>query len=239
MILKIGTAPFHFWFPSVSEGIPWINNFILITWQKLAPIIISSYCINLNLLVIISLLCLMFGRLGGLNQTSLRKLIAFSSISHIGWILVRMIFNETIWLIYFRIYVILVFNIIYFFNYFKIYYLNQLFFFFNFNNFLKILFFLLFYRLGGLPPFLGFYPKWIIIQILIFNKFYFLLLIFLFFTLLTLFFYIRVTYSIVLINSKNKKLIFKSLILKTNFILFFWTSFLRNFRFLLINLLFF
>ena len=38
LLLKRGTAPFHFWFPNVIEGLSWINSLILITWQKIAPL---------------------------------------------------------------------------------------------------------------------------------------------------------------------------------------------------------
>ena len=104
LMLKIGVAPFHFWFPNVIENISWLNNLILITWQKFAPLIIISYLVNLNILFIIFVIISTFiGAIGGLNQTSLRKLIAFSSINHMGWMIGGIIFNENLWLIYFLI----------------------------------------------------------------------------------------------------------------------------------------
>jgi NADH:ubiquinone oxidoreductase subunit 2 (subunit N) len=54
--------------------------------------------------------------------------------------------------------------------------------------------------LGGLPPLLGFFPKWVTIELLI-NINYFILIFFLInFTLITLYFYIRISYSSLLIN---------------------------------------
>jgi NADH-ubiquinone oxidoreductase chain 2 len=67
------------------------------------------------------------------------------------------------------------------------------------NLILNILIFISLLSLGGLPPFLGFFPKWLIIELLILNKIFFNILILLFFTLITLFFYLRISYNSFLI----------------------------------------
>lgn len=200
IILKRGAAPFHFWFPRVIEGLNWNSNFLLITWQKIAPIIILSYSLRFNLIVIIILLSIIFGSLGGINQTSLRKLLAFSSINHLGWILAGIINNETIWLTYFIFYRFLNFRIVYLFNSYKLFNINQTFKIFLSNKFSRISLFLLLISLGGLPPFLGFFPKWLIIELLVKNNLFFLLTIILFLTLITLYFYLRIAYAALLIN---------------------------------------
>jgi len=197
--LKSGIAPFHFWFPGVIEGLSWINSLLLITWQKIAPLLLISYLIINNIIIIITL-SIMVGSLGGLNQTSIRKIIAFSSISHLGWILRSIIINENLWILYFILYRYLSLVLVYFFNLFKIFQLNQLFnLFFNFkiNKFLWIINFL---SLGGLPPFLGFFPKWLIIQYLIMNNYLFITILMVIITLITLYFYIRISYSAFIIN---------------------------------------
>jgi len=175
------------------------------TWQKIAPLIIISYCINfffINLLIFFSII---FGRLGGLNQRSLRKLIAFSSINHLGWIISRILFNETIWFLYFLFYCFLSLTIVFIFNNFKLLNITQTFKIFNSNFFIKIFIFLSLLSLGGLPPFLGFFPKWLIIEIIISKIIYLILLIILILTLITLFFYIRICYSSFLINHLSIK----------------------------------
>ena len=43
ILIKIGAAPFHFWYLEVAEGLRWIRLLILITWQKIAPIILIIY----------------------------------------------------------------------------------------------------------------------------------------------------------------------------------------------------
>lgn len=201
LILKIGAAPFHLWFPNVIENISWNNSLILITWQKIAPIIILSYLINLNIILIIfTLISTLIGAIGGLNQISLRKLIAFSSINHIGWIIMTILFNENLWLIYFLIYSFLNFSIIYLFKNFQIFYLNQIYSIFINSYFLKFRILISTLSLGGLPPFLGFLPKWFVIQSLIFIKINFINFFIICIRLITLFYYLKIRFSAFILN---------------------------------------
>lgn len=71
---------------------------------------------------------------------------------------------------------------------------------FNSNKFINISIFVLLLSLGGLPPFLGFIPKWIIIELLIKRNNFVILVFILFITLITLYFYLRLTYSALLLN---------------------------------------
>nr|YP_010397603.1 NADH dehydrogenase subunit 2 [Pagastia lanceolata]UQJ73694.1 NADH dehydrogenase subunit 2 [Pagastia lanceolata] len=200
LLLKSGAAPFHFWFPSVMEGLSWNNSLILMTWQKIAPMILLSYCLNLNFFIIIVISCILIGSLGGLNQTSLRKLMAFSSINHLGWMVAGMMNSENLWMTYFLFYSFLSFTIIFLFNNFKLFNINQMFGLFNSNSIVKFLMFLSLLSLGGLPPFMGFLPKWLIIESLINMNMFFLLTLMVTFTLITLFFYIRICYAAFLLN---------------------------------------
>lgn len=200
LLIKSGTAPFHFWFPNVIEGINWTNNLILITWQKIAPIIIISYFLFNNFFIFFILASVLIGSLGGLNQTSIRKIIAFSSINHLGWMLAAIIFNEYIWLFYFIIYFFLSFILILIFNIFKIFYLNQIFSLFIHSYILKFIFLISLLSLGGLPPFLGFLPKWLVIQSLINLNQYYIVIFIICISLVTLYFYLRICYTAFLLN---------------------------------------
>lgn len=238
MLIKSGAAPFHFWFPRVIEGLNWQRNLILITWQKITPLIITSYCLTFNLLLIVTILSIIFGCLGGLNQTSLRKLISFSSINHLGWIFIRINFNETFWFTYFLFYILLTTSIILIFNNFKIFNINQTFNLFNNNLFIKLLIFIPLLSLGGLPPFLGFFPKWIIIEIIIFIKLFLLLTFIVFLTLITLYFYLRIIYSALLINYLEINWKYNFFFIKNNYTLIFF-SFISLFGMIIINFIFY
>uniref|UniRef100_T1H788 NADH-ubiquinone oxidoreductase chain 2 n=1 Tax=Megaselia scalaris TaxID=36166 RepID=T1H788_MEGSC len=174
LILKRGIAPFHF-FPNVIEGLN-INSFILLT-QKIAPLILISYLIT-NYLFIPIILSIIVGSLGGLNQTSLRKIIAYSSINHLG--IGAAIITE-IRLNYFLFYSFLSITLIYFFNINKLFFINQI-----YSQLLKkLILFLNFLSLGGLPPFLGFFPKIVIQIISVINYFNYYIVIL---TLITLYY---------------------------------------------------
>nr|ASN65950.1 NADH dehydrogenase subunit 2 [Odontocheila batesii] len=200
LLMKMGAAPFHFWFPEIIEGMNWINSLILMTWQKIAPMMILSYSLkSSNFIMIIIIMCSIIGSLGGLNQTSLRKIMAFSSINHIGWMISSFMSNEMMWSIYFSIYTLISTTIILMLNSFNIFYLSQMFILMNKNILIKFSMLLNFLSLGGLPPFLGFLPKWMIIQQLS-NNYSLMILIMILATLITLFFYMRIAYTSIMIN---------------------------------------
>nr|QXG19035.1 NADH dehydrogenase subunit 2 [Drosophila algonquin] len=200
LLLKSGAAPFHFWFPNMMEGLTWMNALMLMTWQKIAPLMLISYLDIKNLLLISVIMSVIIGAIGGLNQTSLRKLMAFSSINHLGWMLMSLMISESIWLIYFLFYSFLSFILTFMFNIFKLFHLNQLFSWFVNSKVLKFTLFMNFLSLGGLPPFLGFLPKWLVIQQLTFCNQYFTLTVMMMSTLITLFFYLRICYSAFMLN---------------------------------------
>lgn len=169
----------------------------------------------MKFLYIIIIINVIIGAIGGLNQTSLRKIIAFSSINNLGWIIFSIIIRENLWIFYFFIYSFLIRIIFFLFYILNIFFINQLF----INNIkfiIKINLLINFLSLGGLPPFIGFLPKWIIINFLIINKFYLLTFIIVIRRLITIFFYIRIIYSSFLFNYFKIK--WFKIYLKNNFI---------------------
>nr|YP_009349896.1 NADH dehydrogenase subunit 2 [Pseudorhynchus acuminatus]AQM40070.1 NADH dehydrogenase subunit 2 [Pseudorhynchus acuminatus] len=213
LLLKMGAAPFHFWFPGTMEGLNWWNCFILMTWQKIAPLILLSYTIQLNMFFTsIMILCTIIGSLGGLNQTSLRKLMAYSSINHLGWMIAALMMGENLWMFYFMMYTFLSASIVFLFNCFNVYHMNQNFLLMNQNPLIKFFLFSSLLSLGGLPPFLGFLPKWIIIQAMSDSMNFLTIIIMVMTALITLFFYLRITFSALLLvyaeTKWNKNLTF-------------------------------
>lgn len=221
------------------EGLTWINALILITWQKIAPLILITYLNIKYLLLIRVILSVIIGAIGGLNQTSLRKLIAFSSINHLGWILRSLIIRESVWFIYFFFYSFLSFVLTFIFNIFKLFHLNQLFSWFVNRKILKFTLFINFLSLGGLPPFLGFLPKWLVIQQLTLCNQYFLLLIIIISTLITLFFYLRICYSAFIINYFENNWIIKINIISSNTNIYLIITFFSIFGLFIISLFYF
>nr|AND95994.1 NADH deshydrogenase subunit 2 [Onthophagus tricornis] len=206
LFIKMGAAPFHFWFPEIMEGLSWMNSFIMLTWQKIAPLILLTYpnFKSFNYMILIIIFCSVISGIMGMNQTNIRKILAFSSINHLSWMISSMLFFETIWMFYFLTYMIITFNIIMILKKLNVFHLNQLFS--TLNNFPMIKFFfnLNFMSLGGLPPFLGFMPKWLTIQMMVKMNMLFISLLIIVMTLITLFFYMRIVTLSMIILTNNK-----------------------------------
>nr|YP_009937424.1 NADH dehydrogenase subunit 2 [Trigonopterus kotamobagensis]QNT26934.1 NADH dehydrogenase subunit 2 [Trigonopterus kotamobagensis] len=204
LILKMGASPLHFWLPEVVSGLNWSLVFTILTWQKIAPMILLSYCLTTPpFMAFFIILSSLSSGISGLNQVCLRKIMAFSSINHMSWMLATLLESLNLWLFYFLIYTAMNMNITLMFHKFSLFYINQLNKLTPLNKMLKFFFMLNFLSLGGLPPFIGFFPKWLTINFLINSSFSVLSLILVTLTLLTLFFYTRLTLSIFTLNSSE------------------------------------
>nr|ACJ69408.1 NADH dehydrogenase subunit 2 [Aphelocheirus ellipsoideus] len=205
MMIKMGAAPFHFWLPEIMEKMNWINCMILMTWQKIAPMTVLSYMSQDNKwLLTAAMMGTIIGAIGGINQTSTRKIMAYSSIAHLGWMLACMTMENEMWMYYLMIYSFITVMISIIFNMKSIFYMNQMTF--SSKNMMEnITYLILFLSLGGLPPFLGFLPKWIVIQSLMHNQMYLTLTVLVMTTLITLFYYLRMSSTLMMLNSTTNK----------------------------------
>lgn len=190
LITKLGIAPFHFWFPEVLEGIRWVNSLLLLTWQKISPLTILSMIFHSKRLIFLAITSAIVGAISGFNQTSIRKILAFSSISHLGWITRIIYVNSNLWILYFTIYCLTRFILCFSFWLFNLNFFSQLSLIQNLNE--KIIICINILSLGGLPPLLGFLPKWVAI-ITLKNRFP-ILTILIISRLITLYFYTRLCF---------------------------------------------
>nr|YP_009347388.1 NADH dehydrogenase subunit 2 [Aporia hippia]APU93496.1 NADH dehydrogenase subunit 2 [Aporia hippia] len=216
LLMKMGSAPFFFWFPNIMEGLNWMNCFTIMTWQKISPMILLSYYMNNNFIMIIMIFNVIIGAINGFNQTSIRKLLAFSSVNNLGWLMASLMISENMWFMYFILYSFMTSILCFLFSMLNIFYINQIM---NFNliHSIKISLLINFFSLGGLPPFLGFFPKWIIINFLIHNNMYIISFMFMMSSLIMLFFYIRMIYLSLMLNFFKLK--WSSIKIKNNFFL--------------------
>lgn len=220
LIIKIGGAPFHFWFIDVIKQLNWLQIIILNTFQKISPIILISYLmhqhVRQNIIILSIIISSLLGGLGGLSQRYLNKIIAYSSLNHIGWILQRLSISIYLWFLYFITYCILLSSICLIFHFFKVKHLKQLI---NKigNNFIaKIIIAFPLISLAGLPPFSGFIMKIIVIFQLIRQNQIFVTIILISSSLLRLFFYFRIIIRSIIISTEKRKAIDIREILKIN-----------------------
>nr|BAD89263.1 NADH dehydrogenase subunit 2 [Porichthys myriaster] len=203
--LKLGLAPLHAWLPEVLQGLDLMTGLILSTWQKLAPLILLLQIppTNINILLLLGLTSMLVGGWGGLNQTQLRKILAYSSIAHLGWMVVVMKIAPSISLLALLAYILMTFSLFSMFLLNKTLNINSLSLSWTKSPFMMVSVPALLLTLAGLPPLTGFMPKWLILQELANQNLVLLAVLATMSSLLSLFFYLRLSYSIMLISSPN------------------------------------
>nr|QOE88953.1 NADH dehydrogenase subunit 2 [Prosymna janii] len=165
LMMKMGAAPLHFWLPDVSQGTTTMTTLTILTWQKIAPLTIMLTLNNMNQALVLTsaTLSIIIGGLGSLNQTQMRKLMAFSSITHTGWILTTITIAPNISILTFLVYTMTTTPIFMTINHTSMT-MKDLGTLWAASPHLMIIMTLTLLSLGGLPPLTGFMPKWLILN---------------------------------------------------------------------------
>nr|QHN51401.1 NADH dehydrogenase subunit 2 [Lanius collurio] len=195
--MKLGLVPFHFWFPEVLQGSSLITGLMLSTLMKFPPITLlfmTSQSLNPTLLVTMGILSVAVGGWMGLNQTQTRKIMAFSSISHLGWMATIIVYYPKLTLLNFYLYTLMTAAVFLTLNSMKVLKLSTLMTAWTKMPSLSSILLLTLLSLAGLPPLTGFLPKWLIIQELTKQDMAPTAVIISLLSLLGLFFYLRLAY---------------------------------------------
>nr|AOR87328.1 NADH dehydrogenase subunit 2 [Andinoacara biseriatus] len=205
LALKIGLAPLHAWLPEVLQGLDLTTGLILSTWQKLAPfaLLLQIQPTNSNTLIFLGLISTLVGGWGGLNQTQLRKILAYSSIAHLGWMVLILQFSPNLTLLALLLYLIMTTSTFMVFKINKATNINTLATSWAKAPALTALTPLILLSLGGLPPLHGFMPKWLILQELTKQELAPAATMAALSALLSLYFYLRLSYAMTLTTSPN------------------------------------
>nr|AAC27595.1 NADH dehydrogenase subunit II [Anolis vermiculatus] len=206
LAMKLGLAPMHFWLPEVLQGSTMKTAFIITTWQKLAPMSLIYLTVNnlsTTILLSLGLLSSMVGGWGGLNQTQMRKIMAYSSIAHLGWMATISSIMTNLLMMNLMIYLIMTTTMFWALILSKSKTIQDTTTTWTFSPSLTIITMLTLLSLGGLPPLTGFMPKWLILEELTTQNFTPLATIMALSALLSLFFYLRLTYTTTLTMSPN------------------------------------
>nr|YP_009503329.1 NADH dehydrogenase subunit 2 [Leucosyrinx sp. MNHN IM 2013-19304]AXA45393.1 NADH dehydrogenase subunit 2 [Leucosyrinx sp. MNHN IM 2013-19304] len=211
--IKLGLFPFHYWLPSVMAGLPWISCLLLATWQKFAPLFLLLCFLELNQsYMLIYMFCLMsagsslIGGFGGMNQTQVRALLAYSSIGHLGWMAFAALHSEWSMKVYLMIYILIsisMFGSLWASDSGLMKNINNL----KTSTFMQMSIMLLLLSLGGLPPLLGFISKLLVITVSSNGPWMFILLVLIVGSLMSLFYYLSLFFSFFLAFSKKYSLV--------------------------------
>ena len=229
LMFKLSLFPFHSWIPDVYEGSPNYSTIFLASSVKFTLVIITIRLILepfsmfipfiQEILILISVLSLLFGNIIALVQTNIKRIIAYSTISNMGFVLIGIvkIYNEECltYIIFYSItyitQIILLFALLTILK-------NKLNFNDNLNNlvglsrsnpFICFAFVVTMFSMLGIPPFTGFFAKFYIFTILIKVQSYYLLIIILITTVISAFYYLNIIRKMYFDKIKNNTSVLK------------------------------
>nr|QKI84865.1 NADH dehydrogenase subunit 2 [Aspidoscelis gularis] len=206
LCMKIGLAPMHLWLPEVMQGTTLKMALIIATWQKLAPmslILMTSNSHSKLLLMLMATLSIIIGGWGGLNQTQLRKIMAYSSIANMGWMMIILQQAPKLTTLTLLLYIMMTTTMFMTLTPQKTKTIKTIGTTWTLSPSLTIITMLTLTSLGGLPPMTGFMPKWLILEKLLSENMTPLATITAMATLLSLFFYLRLFYTTTMTISPN------------------------------------
>ena len=182
LLFKIGRAPLHFWAPDVYDGIPTAITIFVQTIPKIRILIIIVEILRFtwpgrpntfnDILLYASLSSLVIGTVVGLSQFRIKRLLAYSSIRHVGFITLCLVINNQeristflFYLVQYSLTNICVFLCIIAYGNFKdISLISELKIKFQNQPLITLSFILCLFRIAGIPPLIGFYAKMIVMQ---------------------------------------------------------------------------
>ena len=211
LAFKVSAVPFHMWAPDVYEGAPTSVTLFFTMVPKIAALTVFIrflYVPFMNLLdqwqtilVFLSIASMIFGAVAAIGQTNLKRLVAYSSISHVGYTLAGLATgtNEGIQssVIYFTIYIVMNLGLFscllmmkrnneYFENLEDLSGLSR-----N-HPLLSLSLLIILFSLAGIPPLAGFFAKFYIFKAVIEQSMYFLAIVGLLSTVIAAFYYLRI-----------------------------------------------
>ena len=211
LFFKVSAAPFHIWTPDVYEGSPTISVLFFATLPKFASLIflfrffiemdISSYSSLLFIFKFVCVLSLLIGAYGAITQTVIKRLLAFSSINHIGFILLSILsfqfLSQGIFFFYLIIYLVTSFGVFSILltlrnNSGELRLISDLSGLKTHNKSKAIALLVLFFSLAGIPPFAGFFAKFFILTASMNEGLIYLSLIAVLSSVIAAFYYLRI-----------------------------------------------
>lgn len=211
LAFKVSAVPFHMWTPDVYEGSPSsVTTFFSIV-PKIAGLAIFIRFIQIpflqlidhwqNILIFVSLASMILGAVAAIGQKNIKRLIAYSSIGHIGYALAGVAtgttsgYSSTI--IYISIYAVMnlgIFGCVFLMRKEEKYTedINDLSGISKDHPLLSIAFLIILFSLAGIPPLAGFFAKFYVFMAVIESKMYMLAIIGLLSTVISAFYYLRI-----------------------------------------------
>nr|AAF65204.1 NADH dehydrogenase subunit 2 [Paralaudakia caucasia] len=203
LAMKMGASPTHFWLPEVMQGSSLYTALLITTWQKIAPITLMYMISNHTppvILMTIGIMSVLIGGLGGINQTQLRKMMAYSSINNIGWTITTMAVSPNIAMINIITYIMMTTPTFMIMATTSTKTLKDTSTTWTTSTTTTHMIALLMLSTSGLPPFTGFAPKLLILNELVTQKLTTVATLLALLSLISLLFYLRITYLMMMLT---------------------------------------
>ena len=221
LFFKLALFPLHFWIADIYEGSTWevISSIAIIPKISVLSIILQIlYCSDFFL--ICSILSIIIGTFGAMNQTKIKRLLAYSGVSHIGFIMMglSLITNQGyeasfIYLVIYIITMLGIFLLIYQTYLSGNYYLIELSGLSIINKLLAVSWLIFFLSISGIPPLSGFISKWLIIILLLDYKYILLSTLIVIFSAIGAGYYLRIV-KISYFQKKSSFIIWEQILTK-------------------------
>jgi len=211
-LFKLGSAPFHMWMPDVYEGSPLLITAYLSTLPKISLIFIVFklyYCVFFDvfffcqsLFTFTALFSILLGSIAAIYQVKLKRMLTYSMITNTGYLLFGLSFGDVsglyITLFYLISYIFIMVGLFFCFLSLRnrsdgllIKRINMFSNLLEVNPFLSFSIFMLLFSIAGIPPLLGFYSKFFLFLFSLKHKMYWLTILFVIFSVISVFYYIR------------------------------------------------
>ena len=192
ILLKLGSAPFQFWYLKLIQKISWKNIWLLSVWQKFIPLILLKFSSSV-ILILFGAINVLIRRLSSVKQKKIKKILGLSSLFSLGWVISVIVLSE-IWLWFILGYGLVLINLI------LSLISTQLLSVENLESSLRnpinlLVFFLNLLIVRGIPPFIVFYLKILILSLLIEFSF-FIVLIYLVISVFIIYIYLIIRFSL-------------------------------------------
>jgi NADH-quinone oxidoreductase subunit N len=212
LLFKLGSAPFHMWMPDVYEGSPLLITAYLSTLPKISLIFIvfklyyyvffDVFFLCQILFTITALFSILLGSIAAIYQVKLKRMLTYSMITNTGYLLLGLSFGDVsglyVTLFYLISYIFIMLGLFFCFLSLRnrsdgllVKRINMLSNLFEINPFLSFSIFILLFSIAGIPPLLGFYSKFFLFLFSLKYKMYWLTILFVVFSAISVFYYIR------------------------------------------------
>ena len=211
LAFKISAVPFHMWTPDVYEGAPTsITSFFAIAPKLAATALIFRFCLEpfakfhfewTQVIFFLSIASMFLGAIAAISQKNIKRLLAYSSIGHVGYVLIALVSaseqglkSASIYMFIYLVMNIAVFSIILSLKKSNSYVekINELSGLSKSNPVISVCLAIIMLSMAGIPPFIGFFGKFYVFISAVESELYILAVLGVLASVISAFYYLRI-----------------------------------------------